>query len=347
MKIVITGNMGYIGPVLVHHLRSHFEGIKITGFDTGFFAHCLTGTDFFPEIKLDNQVYGDIRKFDVNLLKGADVVINLAAISNDPMGKQYEEVTMDINHKACITLAEMAKSEGVSHFVFASSCSMYGAGGDEPRTESSQLSPLTAYAKSKVAAENDLAPLADDNFLVTCLRFGTACGFSPRLRLDLVLNDFVAGAIVDKSISVLSDGTPWRPMINVKDMSRAMEWASTRTIKHGGAFLAVNTGQNLWNNQVSTLANAVKGLVEGTQVTINPDAPVDKRSYRVNFDLFESLAPKHQPIYNLNKTVEGLRDGLLSMNFKIKNYRESFMIRLKTLNLLQSKGRLNQQLNWK
>ncbi len=346
MKIVITGNMGYIGPVLVQYLKSHFENIEITGFDTGYFAHCLTGVDFFPEVKLDHQEYGDIRNFDVNLLKGADVVINLAAISNDPMGKQYEDVTMDINHKACVALAEMAKSVGVSHFVFASSCSIYGAGGDEPRTESSQLSPLTAYARSKVAAEKDLAPLADSNFLVTCLRFGTACGFSPRLRLDLVLNDFVAGAIVDKSLSVLSDGTPWRPMINVKDMSRAIEWASNRSIRQGGAFLAVNTGQTQWNNQISTLANAVKELVKGTQVAINPNAPVDKRSYRVNFDLFESLAPDHQPIYNLNKTVEELRDGLLAMNFRIKNYRDSYMIRLKSLNLLQSKGYLNQHLYW-
>ncbi len=156
----------------------------------------------------------------------------------------------------------------------------------------------------------------------------------------------MAGAIVDKAITVLSDGSPWRPMINVKDMSRAMEWASTRSIADGGAFLAINTGQTQWNNQIRTLANAVQELVDGTEVSINTDAPVDKRSYRVNFDLYHALAPNHQPIYNLSKTVEELRDGLFSMNFNIKNYRESYMIRLKTLNQLQAKGYLDHQLNW-
>jgi nucleoside-diphosphate-sugar epimerase len=210
MKILVTGNMGYIGPVLVKHLKRNYPEIGIVGYDIGYFANCLTHAGVLPEVYVDTQIFGDIRNFPEHLLQGIDVVVNLAAISNDPMGKKFEEITMDINHRSGIKLAKMAKKAGVSHFVFASSCSMYGAADDFPKTETSELNPLTAYAKSKVFSENDLMPLADENFVVTCLRFGTACGFSPRLRLDLVLNDFVAGAIVLKEISILSNGTPWR-----------------------------------------------------------------------------------------------------------------------------------------
>ena len=213
-RILITGNMGYVGPGVVRLLRQAFPTAELIGYDLGFFAHCLTGTLRLPETRLDRQLFGDVRTLPAGLLAGVDAVVHLAAISNDPMGKAYEDVTMEVNHQAGIVLARRAKACGVKTFVFASSCSMYGLGGDGAKDESSSLNPLTAYARSKVASERDLAPLADANFRVSCLRFATACGWSDRLRLDLVLNDFVAGAVATGEVSILSDGTPWRPLIH-------------------------------------------------------------------------------------------------------------------------------------
>ncbi|RZK29215.1 MAG: SDR family oxidoreductase, partial [Hymenobacter sp.] len=233
-RILLTGNMGYVGPGVVQQLRQAFPTAELIGYDLGFFAHCLTGAERLPESRLDRQVFGDVRQVPAALLAGVDAVVHLAAISNDPMGKAYEEVTMEVNHQAGIELARQAKAAGVRAFVFASSCSIYGMGGEDAKTETSSVNPLTAYARSKVASEQDLAPLADDDFVVTCLRFATACGWSDRLRLDLVLNDFVASAVATGEISILSDGTPWRPLIHVRDMARAIEWAVTREASNGG-----------------------------------------------------------------------------------------------------------------
>jgi len=168
-----------------------------------------------------------VRHPQPEILRGVDAIVHLAAISNDPMGKTFEEVTDAINFRASVELARQAKAAGVRSFVFASSCSMYGMADDTPRKETSPLNPLTAYAKSKVSTETELQKLADKSFRVTCLRFATACGMSDRLRLDLVVNDFVACAVTSKNITILSDGTPWRPLIHVKDMARAFDWASS------------------------------------------------------------------------------------------------------------------------
>jgi len=346
MKILIVGNLGYVGPSLVNQLRSTYPDGTLIGYDIGYFAHCLTNAATLPEIKLNMQVFGDIRSSPEELLKGVDAVVDLAAISNDPIGNKFEEVTMDINYKAAVTLAKMAKENGVKSFVYASSCSMYGQADDSPRKESDKLNPLTAYARSKVAAEEALEQLADNNFTVTCNRFATACGWSNRFRLDLVLNDFVAGAIVNKHISILSDGTPWRPMINTKDMARAMDWAITRPASAGGNFLAVNSGNNDWNTTMLSLAEATAEVIPGVDISINPDAPPDKRSYRANFDLFRKLAPNHQPNEDLISTIQEIRDNLISMNFNDANYRESQLIRLKVISRLQESGQLNNQLQW-
>ncbi|WP_339678335.1 SDR family oxidoreductase [Cyclobacterium marinum] len=346
MKILITGNMGYIGPVLVNHLKKAYPKCTIIGFDMGYFAQCVTSNGPFPEVNVDQQVFGDVRNFPEKLLEGVDTVVNLAAISNDPMGKKFEEFTLDVNYRSCINLAKMAKKAGVKHFVFASSCSMYGAADDYPKTEEDTLNPLTAYARSKVMSENDLNNLASENFIITCLRFATACGFSPRLRLDLVLNDFVAGAISSGEISILSDGTPWRAMVHVKDMSRAIEWASIRETSNGGSFLAVNIGTNKWNHQVKTMALAVQQQLPGINVTINQDAPADKRSYKVNFDKFMELAPDFQPQFDLEKAIIDLELGMKSIGFNDANFRDSNLIRLKVLNSFQDQGLLNENLNW-
>ncbi len=346
MKIIIVGNLGYIGPSVVDRFRATFPGSELVGFDIGYFAHSLSNAACLPEIKLNRQVFGDVRQFPEALLDGADAVVDLAAISNDPMGNEFEEVTMDVNYRAAIRLAEMCKRKGVKNFVYASSCSMYGAASEFPKKENDDLNPLTAYARSKVAAEKDLEALADDRFTVTCLRFATACGFTSRLRLDLVLNDFVAGALVNKEIGILSDGTPWRPMINTKDMARAFEWGVLRRPEQGGTFLAVNTGCNEWNMQVKPLAEAVALQVPGATVSVNPDAVPDKRSYRVNFDLFKKLAPDHQPVWNLEDTICEVKDNLVAMGFNDPDFRQSQFIRLKVLARHRAEGRLNNNLEW-
>jgi len=346
VKILITGNMGYIGPCVVKHLRSCYPDVQLVGLDMGYFASCLTNIDFLPECKVDVQYFADVRKAPSNIFKDVDAVVHLAAISNDPMGNRFENVTFDINYRSSINLAKMAKAAGVKTFVFASSCSMYGSAEDQPRTEQSPLNPLTAYAKSKVFTEKELEPLADSDFGVTSLRFSTACGMSERLRLDLVLNDFVAGAVASKKITILSDGTPWRPLINTKDMARAIEWAISRTSTDNGSFLAVNVGSDEWNFQVKDLAYAVKEVIPEVEVSINKDAEPDKRSYRVDFSLFKKLAPAHQPQVDLRSTVEELRDGLKGMGFADENFRNSQFIRLKVLTRLRKADLLTEILEW-
>lgn len=346
MRILITGNMGYVGPAVVGHLRKVFPSASLFGLDLGFFANCTTGCDLLPECRLDRQIFADVRDLSPEHLQGVDTIVHLAAISNDPMSNKFEDITYAINHQASVALARQAKELGVKRFVFASSCSMYGAGHDSPRSERDDLNPLTPYARSKVMTERDLQPLADEDFVVTSLRFSTACGMSDRLRLDLVLNDFVACAVTSKKITILSDGTPWRPLINTRDMARAIEWAVTRPSALGGTFLAVNVGSEDRNYQVREVADLVADLIPGVSVEVNPAAPPDKRSYRVNFDLFRQLAPEHQPVYTLADSIQEVQQSLQACGFNDLDFRSSRMMRLNHLNYLLEKGYLNENLNW-
>lgn len=348
MNILITGNMGYIGPSVVKRLRaSHPEAI-IIGLDMGYFANCLTNAEILPECRVEIQYFADVRKPSVEFLQknNIDAIVHLSAISNDPMGKRFEKVTYDVNYYASVKLAEYAKKAGVKTFVYASSCSMYGAADDKPRTEDSPLNPLTAYAKSKINTERHLQELADKTFKVTSLRFSTACGMSERLRLDLVLNDFVACAVTCKRITVLSDGTPWRPLINIKDMARAIDWALVRDLYDGGAFLAVNVGSEDWNYQVKDLAEAVAGVIPDTDISINKNALPDKRSYRVSFELFRKLAPDYQPQVDLISSIRELKDGLEAMHFNDSDFRNSRFMRLRMLDNLIEHGLLTENLTW-
>src|SRR5690554_1721311 len=346
MRILIVGNMGYVGPGTVKQLRDTYPDAELIGFDIGYFANHLTHTTIFPEVRLNRQIIGDVRNFPVEILENVDAVVYLAAISNDPMGAVYEEVTMEVNYRSAVRIAGHARAAGVRSFVYASSCSIYGAADDYPKTESDTLAPLTAYAKSKVAAEIGLAKLASKDFTVTCLRFATACGMSNRLRLDLVLNDFVAGAIISNEINILSDGTPWRPLINVLDMALALEWAVGRKATNGGEYLVVNTGTSSWNYQVKDLAKAVSEIVPDCKVTIRTDAPPDKRSYKVNFDLYKKLAPNHQPKHDLHATIKELYESIRGMRLADKNFRDSNFMRLKILAGLRENGYLNENLSW-
>lgn len=345
-RILVAGNLGYVGCTLVRHLRRVLPESDLVGFDTGYFAHSLTAPSSLPETMLVSQYFGDLRDFPPELLCGVDAVVNLAAISNDPMGNEFEAVTAEINHRSGVTLAAFAKAAGVKNFVFASSCSVYGFAADGARSERSLVDPLTAYARSKVDTERDLSALASEDFRVTCLRFATACGWSERLRLDLVLNDFVASAFAAKKITILSDGTPWRPLIHVDDMARAIEWAVSRGVEDGGASLVVNAGSDSWNYQVKDLGAAVAAAFSGVEVSVNTSAAEDRRSYRVDFGLFRSLAPNHQPAVCLSRAIAGLKEGLEAMRFSDPNFRQSPLIRLHTLRAHLSTNRLNKQLKW-
>jgi UDP-glucose 4-epimerase len=338
--------LGYVGPAVSRYLRAAHTTAILHGFDNAYFAHCLTGTFDVPERALDEQFYGDVRSISLHMLRGYDAVVQLAAVSNDPMGNQFEAVTFSINQDTTLSIANAAARANVKSFVFASSCSVYGFADSGARRETDPVNPLTAYAKSKIGAERQLASI-DGEMTVTCLRFGTACGMSDRLRLDLVLNDFVASALTRKEIVVLSDGSPWRPLIDVADMARAIDWAISRTPTNGGRFLSVNVGTDACNYQVRDLANAVAAALPGTKVSINTDAPADSRSYKVDFGLYRRVAPYHQPIVSLQQSIENLISGLKRMKFSDMEFRSSDLVRLKVLQGHIDSERLNDQLEWR
>ncbi|SFU33826.1 NAD-dependent epimerase/dehydratase family protein [Halomonas korlensis] len=345
MKILVIGNMGYVGPSVIKELaRQHPEAI-LHGYDNAYFAHCLTGIDTLPERHLQKQYFGDVRNLPEGMLEGYTGVVQLAAVSNDPMGNRFESVTREINQEATVRIAEQAARENVSNFVFASSCSVYGVASGDPRKETDPLSPMTAYARSKIGSEEALADIEGD-MVITSLRFATACGMSERLRLDLVLNDFVACALSQKKITVLSDGSPWRPLIDVSDMARAIDWAIQRKASNGGRLLNINTGSNQRNHQVRDLAETVASVIPGTSVSINEAAAVDSRSYKVDFSLFEELAPDHQPQMTLRDSIQGLVEGLSKMEFADTDFRDSHLMRLHVLQAHVDQGRLTQALRW-
>lgn len=345
MKILVLGNLGYVGPAVVRELANRHPTAIIDGFDNAYFAHCLTGVGVLPERHLRQQMYGDVRDITADLLQGYDAVVQLAAVSNDPMGNRFEAVTEAINQRASVHIARLAAQAGVARYVFASSCSVYGVAEGGPRREGDPVAPMTAYARSKIGTEQELA-LLDTDMVITCLRFATACGMSDRLRLDLVLNDFVACALSEGRISVLSDGSPWRPLIDVADMARAIDWAVQRPADNGGRFLRVNTGSNARNHQVRDLAEAVAAAVPGTTISINTDAPVDSRSYRVDFSLYAELAPGHQPLTTLDDSIRGLIEGLHRMHFRDSDFRSSPLMRLQVLQGHISAQRLSEDLRW-
>jgi nucleoside-diphosphate-sugar epimerase len=345
-NILIVGNMGYVGPVVAAHLRSSRPDCRLYGFDSGFFRDCTIVPGARPEAALRKQIIGDVRELDCAVLEGIDAIVQLAAVSNDPMGKQFEDATREINFESTCFLARTAAAAGVKAFVFASSCSVYGVAEGGPRREGDPIAPLTAYARSKIAAEDELRRL-DSGMTITALRFATACGMSPRLRLDLVLNDFVAAALAKGRVSVLSDGSPWRPLIDVADMARAIEWAIFRDAASSDPFLVVNAGATDHNFQVRDLAYAVADALPGTEVSINTQAPVDSRSYQVDFGLYERLAPDHRPKMSLQDSISQLIDGLRGIDFTDRDPRSAHMIRLEVLQQHINAGRLGRDLRWR
>jgi nucleoside-diphosphate-sugar epimerase len=332
MKILIIGNMGYVGPVLMEYLSK--KKIKYDGLDVNFFNNKKVNN--LLKKKKIHQTLIDVRDIDNYQIKKYNAVVYLAAISNDPMGNEFQKTTFDINWKMAMKIAKMSKKVGVKKFIFASSCSMYGISKNKFKTEKSKLKPLTSYAKSKVKSEKDLKKLSSKNFKVISLRFATACGYSKNLRLDLVLNDFVTSAILTKNITILSDGSPWRPLIHVKDMSRAIHWGiKLKMIKNN--FLALNVGNTKMNYVIEDIAKKVTKMVKGCKYTINRNAPADKRSYSVDFTKYEKLSKHKKPLMNLNDSIKDLIKGIKKEKIP-NNFRNSTYMRLNFIrNLIQQK----------
>ena len=347
LRIVITGNLGYIGPVVVAYLRRVFPAWELVGADTGFFQHCVVASNSpNPERFLTTQHFVDMRDVDRSVFEGADAVVHLAALSNDPLGKQYEALTNDINLEASVRVEEQARMAGVKSFVFASSCSMYGSVGNSARSETDELEPLTAYARSKVDFEEHLASTARSDSNVTALRFATACGASPRLRLDLVLNDFVATGLATRKVVLLSDGSPWRPLIDVRDMARAIEWALTERSRIVEPFLPINVGNARNNVQMIDLAQRVARVIPKTEVHFTSEPPADSRSYSVDFSKFVKMAPRHQPRSTIDDSIRQLVTQLETADSQTDSARDGRLSRLHELRRLEGLGAINSDLRW-
>jgi len=330
MKILITGNLGYVGTVLVEQLyNDHIR--EIIGYDSNLFKRCNVNK---KKSFVKKQYYLDIRRIKKKHLEGCFAVIHLAAISNDPIGNKFSKVTSEINYKHSINLAKLAEKSGVKKFVFASSCSVYGSQGFRSKDEKSSLAPLTAYAVSKINAEKELKKLK--KIKVTCLRFATACGYSNSMRLDLVLNDFVTSALFKNKIEILSDGKPWRPIIDVKDMSRAIIWS---VLENNKKYLICNVGALDSNYTVLQIAKHVAKYIP-SEITINKEAKIDNRSYKVDFSLFYKLASKkYHPKINIKQSILEIKKNIINLKYLQKTeFRESKFIRLNEINkLLKSK----------
>ena len=278
MRVLLTGHQGYLGTVMAPILQA--AGHEVTGLDSGLFAHCVLGSLDNPDVP---GLTMDVRDVTVEHLTGFDAVVHLAALSNDPLGALEPEITYDINHHASTRLARLAKEAGVKRFVYASTCSVYGAQpGDELVNEDAPLKPVTPYAISKVRVEEDLAELADEDFVPVSMRNATAFGFSPRLRADIVLNNLVGHAILTKVVKVLSDGTPWRPLVHAEDIARAVvaALAAPADVVRGRSY---NIGTEKNNRTVKEIAEAVIEAVPGSELVITGETGNDPRSYRVDF----------------------------------------------------------------
>jgi nucleoside-diphosphate-sugar epimerase len=343
MKVLITGYCGYVGPIMVRMFKE--AGHSVHGLDVGYFKDCLRpGRNV---VSPDNEIHMDLRDITPAPLEGLDVVVHLAALSNDPMGALNPALTFEINHLASINLAKAAKKAGVARFLFASSCSVYGAAGDNlnPLDETAPFNPVSAYAISKVKTEADLQGLADKDFSPVFLRNGTAYGVSPRLRFDLVLNQLMAWARITGNIRVLSDGTPWRPLVHIEDMSRAALAAATapRDMIHNQAF---NIGRMEANYQIRDIAEAVARQIPGSKLEITGETGGDSRSYRVDFGKAIHNLPGFNPVWTLEKGCEELDRWLVEERLSEQSFQSRFFIRLKQLQYLLNEKKVDQDLRF-
>lgn len=339
MNVLVTGHEGYIGTVLVPLFQQ--AGHDVTGLDNGLFRGCD-----FSEPVLDCETLDiDIRDVEPENLTGFDAVVHLAGISNDPLGDLNPNGTYDINHEASVRLARAAKAAGVPRFVHSSSCSLYGAAGDAPIDETADFNPVTPYGESKVFVERDVTPMADDSFSPSFLRNATAYGVSPRLRGDLVVNNLTGYAFTTGEVLLKSDGTPWRPLVHIRDISRAfltiME--APREKVHGKAF---NVGATAENYQMIDVAKIVADVVPGSKIEIAEGAGPDKRCYRVDCDaITRELGFECE--WNVRKGVEELHAAYEAHGLTLEEFESSRYLRIRHVRGLIEAGDLGTDLRFK
>ena len=318
------------------------EGFEVVGMDTDLYRSCTYGEQP-PEIP---QIVKDVRDITTNDVAGFDAIVHLAALSNDPLGNINPDLTYDINHHASVRTAEAAHSAGVRRFIFASSCSMYGKAGDDPLDETADFNPVTPYAKSKVYVERDVSQMADDNFSPVFMRNATAYGVSPRIRFDLVINNLVAWALTTGRILMKSDGTPWRPLVHIEDLSQAVICA-LKAPQESIHNLAVNVGNNEENYQMRDLAKLVEETVPNCEIEYADDAGPDTRSYRVNFDKIHRVFPEFQLRWTARKGVEQCYESYLKHGLGKDDYEGIKYKRVAHIKNLIAEHKLDENLRWK
>lgn len=339
MRVLVTGSNGYIGSVIMPLLVS--AGHEVRGIDSDLYFACAytTSTFEFPCTRKD------IRDIELSDLNGFDAVIHLAALSNDPLGDLNPQLTLEINHLASVRLARFAKMAGVKRFIFSSSCSTYGASGNEMLSENASFNPVTSYGATKVMVERDVSALADESFTPSFLRNATAYGISPMMRFDLVLNNLVAWAYSSGAVYLKSDGSPWRPVVHVEDIARAFITileAPVETV-HNQAF---NIGSNDENYQILDLARIVEKTVPGCRIEFAKDAGPDKRCYRVDFGKFRTLFPGFRPKWTVETGARQLYESYQETGIRLEEFEGPRFKRIDHIKWLLASGRLDETLRW-